>query len=112
MLLGIGIGTGLVVTTILLFVGLSPQFGGKATEAQKATYELSDNYRDGRFVNSNAVQLDMSFGDMLKSIVGFLRSQPNTTPKENLPVRKMDSMAIASYQGLKLIHSKIRNRLV
>ncbi|BFP43141.1 MBL fold metallo-hydrolase [Flavobacteriaceae bacterium GF1] len=99
MLLGIGIGTGLVVTTILLFVGLSPQFGGKATEAQKATYELSDNYRDGRFVNSNAVQLDMSFGDMLKSIVGFLRSQPNTTPKENLPVRKIDSMAIASYQG-------------
>ncbi|MEO0900616.1 MAG: MBL fold metallo-hydrolase, partial [Bacteroidota bacterium] len=73
-----------------------PQFGGKATEEQKKEYTKSKNYKDEIFVNTNEVKLDMSFGDMMKSLVGFLRKQPNSVPAKGLDVVKMDSLQIVN----------------
>ncbi|MGB5820995.1 MAG: MBL fold metallo-hydrolase [Saonia sp.] len=99
MLIGIGIIIGIVTIATSLFITLSPQFGGKATEEQKAIYAASENYKDERFVNTKNVELDMSLRDMGKSLVGYFKSQPNTVPKESLPVQKIDSLNIVAHNG-------------
>ncbi len=97
MILGIGILIGIIVLITTLFVNLSPQFGGKATEEQKAIYATSENYKDEKFVNKADVQLSMSFSDMRKSLVGYFRPLPNTVPQTDILVKKVDSINIANY---------------
>ncbi|PRX54839.1 MBL fold metallo-hydrolase [Flagellimonas meridianipacifica] len=96
MLTVIGIIVGILIIGTILFVNLSPQFGGKATEEQKKEYAKSKNYKDEKFVNTNEVKLDMSFGDMIKSLIGFLRKQPNSVPTKSLDVVKMDSLQLVN----------------
>jgi len=91
----------LIVIVGVLFVKLSPEFGGKATEQQQDRYAQSSNFSDGKFVNSKEVQLDMSFGTMMKTIGEYLKSHPNTVPKGSIPVDKIDSMGIVSYDSEK-----------
>ncbi len=99
MIIGIGIIIGVITIVAILFINLSPEFGGKATEEQEIKYAVSKNYKDGKFVNTNKVELDMSFRDMGKSIVGYFKPQPNTVPEKNIPVQKVDSLQIAAYNG-------------
>lgn len=98
MMIGIGILIGIIVIIAVLFINISPQFGGKATKEQKAIYATSENYIDEKFVNQSEVQLSMSFNDIRKSLVGYFRPLPNTVPKENLPVKKIDSLEIVSHK--------------
>jgi len=79
-----------IVIVTLLFVNLSPEFGGKATQEQKDSYRTSKNYKADKFVNTNAVQLDMSLSDMGKALAGYFRPQPKSTPDKSLPVIKID----------------------
>ncbi len=99
MILGIGIFMGVVVIATLLFVNLSPEFGGKATQEQKDSYRTSKNYKADKFVNTNTVQLDMSLSDMGKALAGYFRPQLKSTPDESLPIIKIDSLNIAEYKG-------------
>ncbi len=87
----------LLILTVILFVNFSPEFGGAATKEQKAIYVKSDNYEEGKFVNEQDVKLDMSFSDMRKSLVGYFNPTPNTIPKNNINVEKIDSMNIVNY---------------
>jgi len=87
----------LFILSIILFVNFSPEFGGSATKEQKAVYVKSDNYEEGKFVNEQDVKLDMSFADMRKSLVGFFNPIPNTIPKNDIPVKSIDSIDIAHY---------------
>lgn len=87
------------VLIVVLFVNLSPQFGGKASKEQQALYKTSKNYKDGKFVNTNAVKLDMSLKDMTTSLIGYFKGQPNTIPKENIEVAKIDSLDIVNFKG-------------
>ncbi|AXT63590.1 MBL fold metallo-hydrolase [Aquimarina sp. AD10] len=97
MIISIGVIITVLIVVIVLFINLSPEFGGKATDEQKAFYKTSENYKDDRFVNKHKVKLDMSLRDMGKSLVGYFSPQPKTTPKEDLPVSKIDSTNIAEY---------------
>lgn len=97
MIISIGVIITVLIVVIVLFINLSPEFGGKATDEQKAFYKTSENYKDDRFVNKHRVKLDMSLRDMGKSLVGYFSPQPKTTPKEDLPVSKIDSTNIAEY---------------
>jgi len=99
MIITIGIIIGVLTLIIILFINLSPQFGGKPTKEQKAIYAASPQHAEGKFVNTNNVQLDMSFGDMRKALVGYLKSQPDAVPHRNIPVHKIDSTDIANYNG-------------
>jgi len=47
MVIGLVIVVGILVLISVLFVNLSPQFGGKATKEQLAIYAKSKNYEDG-----------------------------------------------------------------
>ncbi|WP_281986423.1 MBL fold metallo-hydrolase [Aquimarina aggregata] len=97
MIISIGVIITVLIVVIVLFINLSPEFGGKATDEQKAFYKTSENYKDDRFVNKHKVKLDMSLRDMGKSLVGYFSPQPKTIPKEELPVSKIDSTNIAEY---------------
>jgi len=97
MIISIGVIITVLIVVIVLFINLSPEFGGKATDEQKAFYKTSENYKDNRFVNKHKVKLDMSLRDMGKSLVGYFSPQPKTIPKEELPVSKIDSTNIAEY---------------
>jgi L-ascorbate metabolism protein UlaG (beta-lactamase superfamily) len=88
----------LFILTIILFVNLSPEFGGSATREQKAVYVKSDNYANGKFLNRGEVKLDMSFRDMGKSLVGYFNPPPNTVPNQNIPVQKIDSLNLTTYK--------------
>lgn len=79
---------------IILFMNLSPVFGGNATEAQNEVYKESDNFVDGKFVNKEAVKMDMSFRDMGKAMTGMMRKTPNTTPNKPIPIEKIDASSI------------------
>ena len=35
----------------ILFLNLSPQFGGKVTKDQQQTFQSSPNFKDGKFIN-------------------------------------------------------------
>lgn len=62
MLIGVGILLGVILIMTILFVNLSPEFGGKATKEQKKSYAKSQNYKGGKFNNLGDVQMSMGFG--------------------------------------------------
>ncbi len=80
-----------------LFVNLSPQFGGNASDQQKALYVKSSNYYQGKFKNQIPVQMDMSLSDMRKSLVGYFNPSANTIPEKAIKVEKIDSVGIVNY---------------
>ena len=89
----------ILVIFVVLFLYVSPEFGGSASKEQKLQYAKSENYREGVFVNKGNMQMNMGFGNMVKSIRGFFGPQPNTTPEKNITVEKIDSTTIADYNG-------------
>lgn len=90
----------LVVFTIgvILFVNLSPVFGGKSSEEQKESYKKSENYEAGKFLNTTPINMDMSMKDMGKAMFGMMRKTPNTTPNGSIPIDKIEATSIASPQ--------------
>lgn len=88
----------LIILIGVLFVNLSPEFGGTVTKELKKKYAKSANYKEGKFVNKSEVKLDMSLRDIGKSLVGFLKPNPLTTPEENISVEKIDSLNIVRYK--------------
>ncbi|MEL6591676.1 MAG: MBL fold metallo-hydrolase [Bacteroidota bacterium] len=84
----------LVVVIGALFINLSPQFGGKATDSQKANYAKYDNYADGKFINEVEANMDMGAGNMLKVMREFLRSDPSRQPGEPQPIETITSQAL------------------
>ena len=87
----------IAVVVGVLFVNLSPQFGGKSTKAQLQEYAKSDNFRDGSFANPGDVKSEMSSGDMLKAIGGMFKTIPNARPNPPLTSHEIDSVNIADY---------------
>lgn len=87
-----------IILAVVLFVNLSPQFGGSANKAQKAEYARSKNYRDGSFANIGDVKMQMGFNDFVKSVIGFFGPQPNSKPKKPITVLKTDSLNLAEYK--------------
>lgn len=88
-----------LIVGVMLFVNFSPQFGGSATEVQKAVYAESQQYRKGVFNNIGDVKMNMGFSDYVKSLVGFFRPQPKSKPKGDITVQRADSLNIAQYSG-------------
>ncbi|NAS32543.1 MBL fold metallo-hydrolase [Flavobacteriaceae bacterium R38] len=97
MLVTLGVLIGVIIITVVLFINLSPQFGGKATKEQQKVYAKSQNYKDGQFINIGGVKSEMSSGDMLKAIRGIFKNVPGTRPKLSLKTQKIDSLDIANY---------------
>tara|TARA_R110001592_G_scaffold363389_1_gene686939 strand:+ start:69112 stop:70245 length:1134 start_codon:yes stop_codon:yes gene_type:complete len=92
------IGTiALVVIGGFLFLHFSPEFGGKASEKQRAQYAKSAHFKKGKFINNGDVNMDLSGGDMLKAIKGMITPIPHSVPDENIETLKIDSLEIVQY---------------
>jgi len=89
---------GLVLVVGLLFVNLSPQFGGKATKEQLAFYSKSENHQNGKFINLGGIKAEMSSGDMLKAIGSMFKTIPSAKPK-NIEVQQIDSTKLSEYKA-------------
>ena len=97
-MIGLAIGVLFVLLLIvgLLFITLSPEFGGRPTPEQKRVYQQSGHYSDGKFVNLVSTTMDMNFGTLLSVLGDYLRGIPNGRPSFPLPVEAIDSVAIVS----------------
>ncbi len=94
----IAILSGLIIAAGVLFVNLSPQFGGKVSKKLQLKYQNSSNYSDGKFVNLDQIEMSMSTSDILKSMGGYLTPPKNTSPRKNIEVLKVDSMDIVKHR--------------
>lgn len=91
---------GLLVIIYFAFTSFYPSFGGDISKEQKITYEKSDQFRNGKFNNTNPVPKDLSFSETMKLVYAFFTTKvPNGRPKADLKATKIDSTNIANYKG-------------
>ena len=84
----------LILIVGLLFVNLSPQFGGSPTEEQTESYSKTGHYKEGVFVNELETNMDMDFSAMYETMLEFIKGGENLQPKEDLPVKKIEAQWI------------------
>jgi L-ascorbate metabolism protein UlaG (beta-lactamase superfamily) len=81
----------------IVFVNLSPQFGGSASEAQQKTFLASGHYKDGIFVNQIPTSLDLGFAKTVSVMKDFFFSDvAGREPGVPLPMEKIDSAVVAN----------------
>lgn len=85
---------GVALVTAVAFIGLSPEFGGKPTGAERRGYAQSGHYRDGEFVNlvPTAVSTGSGFASMLWKYL--FHKDLHARPAGPLPMQPLDSLAI------------------
>ncbi len=85
----------------LAFVNFYPSFGGDVSQERKAQYQTSEQFSDGKFVNTKAgVPADASFSEMLSIARKMLFQKiENGRPKSDLKVQEIDSAEVATYNG-------------
>lgn len=86
----IGFIIALILISIILFLSLSPQFGGKATGKSLEKIRNSKNFIKGKFINIDDTSTMTGFH--FKTFVDYFRDD-GIVPKANIPVekRKIDS---------------------
>lgn len=95
MLLALGIFIGIILIIAVLFVNLSPQFGGKHTKEALLRFEASENFKAGKFTNQSVTQTFPSFSDLGKVFKAVTKKVPNTTPVNPVKVEKVSSNEFA-----------------
>lgn len=90
----------LIVIIAFLFVNISPVFGGKHSDSDIERYEATGYYSEGIFINLIPTSLDMGYADMLKTMKQFIKGVPNSRPDFDLPVNKLDSLALTQFNGV------------
>ncbi len=96
--IGIVLGSLIALVAIVggLFLNLSPQFGGKATKAQKAAYEQTGHYADGIFLNEEEIIMNMDCHSITTMIKEIFEPDPNVAPKYDLQVQKVAPEVLAN----------------
>jgi len=89
----------LLIIIGVLFINLSPQFGGVASKQQQELFSKSKHYKDGKFLNNGGVKMEMSFKDSFKAMWILFKSNSNAKPNKNIAVEKIDSITIANYNS-------------
>lgn len=88
----------LLIITVVLFVNLSPEFGGSISKEQQLLFEQSRNYKSGKFINQGEVEMTMDFKKGVKMFKGLLQPQPLSVPKNKLQIEPLDSVDIAQFK--------------
>jgi L-ascorbate metabolism protein UlaG (beta-lactamase superfamily) len=87
----------IVATLILigvLFVNLSPEFGGTPSDKKISEYEQLDYFSDGKFSNLIPTTMDMDFGKAIKMLPKFFKNDPLRVPSFELPIVSRDSLEL------------------
>jgi L-ascorbate metabolism protein UlaG (beta-lactamase superfamily) len=83
----------------IIFVYTSPEFGGKATEADLKKYSQSERFNGEIFENEVETNMDMKPAEMAKTMWEFIKGVENGRPKSSLPQEELDSTLLANYDG-------------
>ncbi|QDY46903.1 hypothetical protein HF394_17720 [Planococcus glaciei] len=84
-----------LVMAVLLVINLSPTFGGNPSKEQKESYEVFDNYKDGKFVNLPS-EIPAGSIEVPATLATSMSSREDTSPSVRLPVSEIDWNAINS----------------
>ena len=91
---------GILVIAYFLFTNYYPSFGGDVSKEKQETYKTSQQFKNGKFNNTNPVPKELSFNENLKiAYTFFTKKVPNARPKEDLKPITIDSLNIANYKG-------------
>jgi len=87
----------LVVLVAMLFVNMSPEFGGASSAEQQKRYAGSGHYKDGQFVNAIPTSLDLGFVKTMGIMYDFFFANiPNREPDALLPLETLDSLEMVN----------------
>ena len=87
---------GLITIGGILFVNLSPEFGGKHRKEDIRRYETSGHFKDGIFHNITPTNMHMSPKDIAKITFKYLFEKNEKVPNTEPPIEKVDSLTIAN----------------
>ncbi|MET2984785.1 MBL fold metallo-hydrolase [Aureibaculum conchae] len=88
----------ILIVAYLLFVNFYPTFGGDVSKELQAEYATSPQYDKDQFVNTNRVNMDLSFLETVSLARKFFFTKvKNGRPKQDISVTKIDSSNIANY---------------
>lgn len=89
----------LILIVGLLFINLSPQFGGKASKEQQEIYAKSGHYdqKENKFVNLITTTMD---APSFKLMMEFFKKDPKRQPSHNLEPQKVDSLTLATHDDI------------
>lgn len=91
---------GILIIAYVLFNNFYPSFGGDVTKERQQVYKLSEQFKEGIFINKKAVPKALSFSESLNLAYKFFTIKvPNGRPKEDLKVIKLDSANVANYKS-------------
>ena len=77
----------LSLITGILFLYLSPQFGGRHSKERLDKFSNSVNFRDGKFHNLITTNMDFAMGKM---VAEMFKPHPNRSPESPVPVLKLN----------------------
>lgn len=94
--------TGIIIGSLLLliiiagalFINLSPQFGGKPSAAEKDKFRETGHYANGRFINLDSVEQNMTFRKGMEVLWQMIIGVPGRSPADPIPVEKIDPATI------------------
>ncbi len=86
----------LLIIVGVLFVNISPEFGGEHDEERIKIYSESGHYKEGKFENLIPTSMDMEFSGFMDVMGEFIKGNPNRQPKEDISVIKMDSIGLVN----------------
>ena len=83
----------ILTLVVVLTYSCSPQFGGVITAKAKNKYSNSPNFKDGKFINRNEVDVavKITFSDFIKNLPLLFEPRDSTTiPSNDLPREDME----------------------
>lgn len=84
-------GMAIPVTALtVLFFYLAPQIGAAASGERLKRMQASKHYRQGKFINPVSTSMDMSAGEMAKTLWQVIRGDEARQPKGTIETRKFD----------------------
>ncbi len=84
-----------LVISGIIWLKTSPQFGGEHSAQDVKRYQESGHYDEGKFINLTTTNMDMSLGNIWAMLKAFVKGNPNKSPKDALPMNKLDSTQVA-----------------
>jgi L-ascorbate metabolism protein UlaG (beta-lactamase superfamily) len=91
---------GLIIVITILFVNLSPEFGGTPTDEETAEFEKLDYFQDGSFQNLISTSMDMSFSQIIELIGEQIEGVPNSEPDFDVEILKIDSLNLVKTKSI------------
>jgi len=100
---------GIILCSVFVFIGCSPQFGGKLSKNQIEEYSNSPNFKDGKFINKDELNVspEITFSGFIKGL-GSLFSKDST----NLATKPKTDLKVESIQPPDILSVKDSTRLV